>query len=244
LRLPRGRSYTYLELAQHHELRQPVVLLGRTQAGERLTVRPGALVMSGINMLQHTHRGPQQPAEVERNGPDRIWRVENGMVHTAQIEEGLSGGPLLDLEGNLLGINAATGMLTGSALTFAISAESFRSHLPHLGGDLPEVSAGPGGPQAAGLDDLDRLRSPLTEALWTMEGLDRLALASGLPSERVAALSREVTNQLYVRNSQGGTNHQDLVAWVWNNYFAALKREHHTVMQEQSRPTAGAQSHH
>jgi hypothetical protein len=71
-----------------------------------------------------------------------------------------------------------------------------------------------------------------------------LALASGLPSERVAALSREVTNQLYVRNSQGEATHQDLVAWVWNNYFTALKREHHALMQEQSRSTAGAQSHH
>jgi hypothetical protein len=151
------------------------------------------------------------------------------MVHTAKIEKGLSGGPLLDLEGKLLGINAATAMLSGSALTFAVSAESLR---PHLNRNLPEVSAGPSGPQAAGLDDLGGFRSPLTEALWAMEGLDRLALASGIPSERVVALSREVTNQLYVRNSQGEVTHQDLVAWVWQSYFTVLKREHGATRQQ------------
>jgi hypothetical protein len=98
---------------------------------------------------------------------------------------------------------------------------------------------GPDDAQSAGFDDFGGFRSALTEALWAVEGLDRLALVSGLPPERVEALSQKVSGELHDRSSQGEPTQHELVAWVWKNYFAAMKREHRALKQERGEQAAG-----
>lgn len=238
LQLPRNRSYPHLELASHHTLKESVVVLGKHRDEEGLTVETGTLVISGINMLQRARAGLQLHTDLEPKNPDQLWRIENGMLHTARIKLGFSGGPLLNLDGKLLGINTATGMYKDRSLTFAISAESYRPHLlhhlhrPHPRGDLPEVSAGSGNTQATEHDDLEGVRSPLIEGLWMVEGLDRLALATGLTPERVESLSKQVASDLHERSTQGDPAIRDLVTWVWKRYLAALEKEHRALKQE------------
>lgn len=197
-----------------------------------------SLLISGINMLKRTWPDAPPRSGLDPKDPGTLWRVENGLVHTAKIEQGFSDGPVLNLEGRLLGINTRTGILSDRNLTFAINAESFRPHLSPPLGSLPAVSAGPVDLEVPAFDDVGDFRSPLTEALWTIEGLDRLALASGLAPERVETLSREVTGALRECNAQGEPVDRDLVAWVWNHYYAARKRELRAEMRERSHRAA------
>ncbi|MCH7599313.1 MAG: pyridoxal-phosphate dependent enzyme [Myxococcales bacterium] len=101
-----------------------------------------------------------------------------------------------------------------------------------IAGDLPEVSAGPGNTQATEHDDLEGVRSPLIEGLWMVEGLDRLALATGLTPERVESLSKQIASDLHERSTQGDPAIRDLVSWVWKRYLAALEQEHRALKQE------------
>ena len=65
-----------------------------------------------------------------------------------------------------------------------------------------------------------------------VEGLDRLALATGLTPERVESLSKQIASDLHERSTQGDPAIRDLVSWVWKRYLAALEQEHRALKQE------------
>jgi hypothetical protein len=212
------------------------VVLGQLESGEPLAVEEGALLMLGLNVVKQLKQAKGAGSKL----PNPVWRIEDALLHSAHVEPGFSGGPLVDMDGRLLGVNTATALHKGSALAFSITVENFRPHLPQLGGGLPAVSAGLGDGARAEHDELFGIRTPLKETLWILEGLDRYALALGIPPERVDALSQKFVGKAHERVSQGAPSVDDLVGQIWKDYFVALKREYRSMKQEHSSERQGA----
>jgi S1-C subfamily serine protease len=101
--------------------------------GSAHTLRQGQLVVAIGNPFgfQHTVTAGVVSA-TGRSLRARTGRLMNGLIHTdAALNPGNSGGPLVDVHGEVVGINTAV-IMPAQGISFAVSADTARLVIPQL----------------------------------------------------------------------------------------------------------------
>jgi len=191
----------YLRLNAHITENQPVYALGRHRLSSSLSVSAGVVKTAGINLVN---------MEVSNHYIDNM-AVQNAIIHSANIEQGFSGGALLNNQGELVAINHSILDAKGNPLAIALSVENF----------IPIIDAITDNRPAPGFPKLNTLEDRID---FLLAGLSRHARQKHITQDRLELISLQIKQTALQLNQQGDISEQQLSSWVWNGFLKQLKQ--------------------
>jgi len=191
----------FLPLNAHITENQPVYALGRHRLRGSFTVSQGLVKTAGINLAN---------MEVSNHGIDNM-AVQNAIFHDAHIEQGFSGGPLLNAHGDLVAINHSILDAKGKPLAIALNIENF----------IPIISAITNNRPAPSFPKLDTLGDRID---FLLAGLSRHARQKNITQDRLRLISLQIKQTALQLNKQGNISEQQLSSWVWNGFLKQLRQ--------------------
>jgi len=191
----------FLPLNAHITENQPVYALGRHRLRGSFTVSKGLVKTAGINLAN---------MEVSNHGIDNM-AVQNAIFHSAHIEQGFSGGPLLNTQGELVAINHSILDAKGKPLAIALNVENF----------IPLISAITDNRPAPNFPKLGTLEDRID---FLLAGLSRHASRKHITQDRLRLISLQIKQTALQLNKQGDISEQQLSSWVWNGFLKQLRQ--------------------
>ncbi len=191
----------FLHLNAHITENQPVYALGRHRLRGSLEVSAGVVKTAWINLAN---------MEVSNHDIDNM-AVQNAIIHSANIEQGFSGGALVNAQGELVAINHSILDAKGKPLAIALSVENF----------IPLIEAITDNRPAPSFPKLDTLEDRID---FLLAGLSRHARQKHITQDRLRLISLQIKQTALQLNKQGNISEQQLSSWVWNGFLKQLRQ--------------------
>ncbi len=179
---------------------QPVFTVGRHRLASSLTVTRGVIKTAWINLAN---------MEVI-NRPHTNIALQNAIIHSAKVEQGFSGGALINEDGELVAINHSILDNQGNHLSIALSIDNYLPIVAALEHDYPL-------PTFPALDNIEN------KIDFLLAGLSRNARRNHIKPHKIKLATIQVRQAALEMNQQGGISEQQLFSWVWNGFLQKLK---------------------
>ena len=191
----------FLNLNSDIHENQSVYAMGRHRLSGSLKVSYGRVKTAWINLAN---------MEVSNLNIDNM-AVQNAIIHDACIEQGFSGGPLLNAQGELVAINHSILDAKGKSLTIALSVDNF----------VPLINAITNQRPAPAFPPLETLEHRID---FLLAGLNRHARKNNITPDKLRLISLQIKQTALRLNEQGNISEQQLSSWVWNGFIEKLRR--------------------
>ena len=191
----------FLSLNPNITENQPVYALGRHRLIGSLKVSKGVVKTAWINLAN---------MEVSNLNIDNM-AVQNAIFHNATIEQGFSGGPLVNAKGELVAINSSILDAKGKPLAIALSVDNFIPLIEAITDNRPPPS----------FPNLDTLEDRID---FLLAGLSRHARQKQITPDRLKLISLQIKQTALQLNKQGNISEQQLSSWVWNGFLEKLRQ--------------------
>ncbi len=203
----------FVHFARETALKQSVFLLGKFRKNRELFVSKGTLNVKGINMsskdLSWVSADIGQKRKVD-------YAIQNGILHSARFFEGLSGCPLLDERGDVIGINS--GLIGNEQRRIALAME--------LIGFLPIIQkfSDLQIPQAdADTSDFDvDLNDPVKRLDWVMKGLFQYCSLLGKNTAVMEEIKNKVEKTAAEKIQSEKSHEKEAIQWAWKTFLAEV----------------------
>ncbi len=186
----------YLPLATQIQEDMPVIALGRHRRPNSLRFTSGSIKTAWINLAN---------MEVSNLEMGNI-AVQNAVFHTALTQQGFSGGPLINLKGELVAINSAILDTKDVTLSIALNVENYTALLAAIknGTDKPV------------LPKLESLEQRLD---FLLAGLTRHGRQNNIDLDTLELISVKIKQTALQLNNSGDMSERQLSNWVWKGFI-------------------------
>lgn len=140
------------------------------------------------------------------------YAVQNGIIHSAYFQRGYSGSPLVNEEGELLGINSAGFGKKNKGMALAQEINCFVGAVGNLEREL-KLDTRHCNIQIDLEDSEDRME-------WVLEGLKNHFLLMGFSEQELAGVREEVKEKAQKRLNRNKSNRskKKTIAWAWKEF--------------------------
>jgi hypothetical protein len=203
----------FLRFARETSLKQNVCLLGKFRKNREVFVSKGTLNVKGINMkskevnLFSTNIGQKRKVD---------YAIQNGIIHSARLFEGLSGCPLLDENGDVIGMNSEI-----------IGSEERRiTPAPEMIGFLPVMRQYSDmqipGTNVDTSDFAVDLEDPVKRLDWIMKGLSQYGSFLGKNTARIEELRDTIEKQATEKIKGQKSRDKEAIQWAWKTFLTEV----------------------
>jgi hypothetical protein len=144
------------------------------------------------------------------------YAIQNGILHSARFFEGLSGCPLLDESGNVIGMNSGGMGSEERRVTLAPDMIGFLPAIEHASEmQIPQTDA----------DTVDlalALNDPVKRMDWVIKGLAQYASLLGKDSKHIEELSSRVEKQATEKLKTDKSQEISTTQWVWKTFLTEI----------------------
>ncbi len=200
LQLTDETQMPYARLNTQINLHQPIFAVGRHRSTNSLKITQGNIKTAWINLAN---------MEVV-NRPRSNIALQNAIIHNAKIEQGFSGGALINQEGELVAINHSILDSQGINLSIALSIDNF----------LPIIAALEHGYSLPIFPELVNIENRID---FLLAGLSRNARRNNIKPHTIKWASIQIKQAALEINLKGDMSEQQLFSWVWNGFLQKLK---------------------
>ncbi len=203
----------YLRFSGETDLRQNAYLLGKFRKAREVFMSKGTLNVKPANSGK-----PVVGWVSSRIGQKRKvdYAIQNGILHSDRFFDGLSGCPMLDENGNVVGMNAGTLVSEERRVTPAVELIGFLPFIQKYG-DLQLLQ------NEADTSDLTRdLNDPQKKIDWVMSGLVQYGSLLGKDVERLEGLRSRIGKEGRERMLAKKNGSADPVPWIWQSFLSEI----------------------
>ncbi len=186
----------YLPLASQIQEGMPVIALGRHRLPDSLRFCSGTIKTAWINLAN---------MEVSNLKMENI-AVQNAIFHSAPTQQGFSGGPLINLKGELMAINNAILDTKGASLSISLNIENFTAL-------LAAIENGTDKPVFPKLESLEQRLD------FLLAGLTRHGRHNNIDSNTLELISFKIKQTALKLSNSGDMSEQQLNNWVWKGFI-------------------------
>jgi S1-C subfamily serine protease len=203
----------FLRFAREASLKQGVNLLGRFRKNREVFLSRGSLNAKGLNMSSNEINWVSTSIGQKRKVD---YAIQNGILHSARFFEGLSGCPLLNDSGDVIGMN--TGIIGSEERRVTLAQE--------LIGFLPIIQqyGSMQIPQAA-VDTSDLavdLNDPIKRLDWVMKGLFQYCSLLGKNPERIEEMKNRIEKQAREKILAPKAQDKSAIHWAWKTFLTEV----------------------
>jgi S1-C subfamily serine protease len=213
LKIAASHPLPFLRFARETYLDQNVNLLGRYRKNRELFLSKGTINAKGINMSSKDIDWISQNLGQKRKVD---YAIQNGILHSARFFEGLSGCPLLDDAGDVIGMNSG---ILGSERRHVFLALELICFLPiiqqYSSLQIPQTT----------MDTSDfsiDLNDPLKRLDWVLEGLFHYCCLRGKNQNQVEEIRNCVEKQAKEKIEAQKTQDRSAIQWAWKAFLTEV----------------------
>jgi S1-C subfamily serine protease len=213
LKIPASHPLPFLRFARETYLNQKVSLLGRYSKNRELFLSKGTINAKGINMSSKDIDWVSQNLGQKRKVD---YAIQNGILHSARFFEGLSGCPLLDDAGDVIGMNSG---ILGNKRRHVFLALELVGFLPiiqqYSSLQIPQTT----------VDTSDfsvDLNDPLKRLDWVLKGLFHYCCLLGKNQNQVEEIRNCVEKQAKKKIEAQNTQDKSAIQWAWKAFLTEV----------------------
>jgi len=211
LKITADHPLPYVKFAGENAINQKVYLVGKRKRHRELFMSKGILSVKGINMSSSeiswikTHIGEKKSVE---------YAINNGILHSAHFFSGLSGCPLLNEKGEVIGMNTGFIGREDQHITLAMELVCF---LPVIESVMNHVSVGDGIFAPCG-DNVD-LENPVERISWVMNGLYHYTTLLGKDAGKLMEIRTEIEEKARFKLRSEKRPAREVIRWAWKAFL-------------------------
>lgn len=200
----------FVHFARDNTLNQRVHLIGKRKRNREVFMSKGILNVKGINMSSKeiswvkTHIREKQKVD---------YAIQNGILHSAHFFVGLSGCPLLNDQGEVIGINTGLIGKESQRITLALELVCFLPIIQQITrADKCTLETAPCG------SDID-LKNPSERITWIMNGLYHYCTLLGKDEKKLAALRNDIEYRARQKITADNFAAKEAIQWAWKSFL-------------------------
>lgn len=215
LKIAPHHPLTFIRFAQETNLRQKVYLIGKFRKNREVFLSQGTLNVKGINMSSKEINW----VSTDINEKKKVdYAIQNGIIHSARFFEGLSGCPLLNEKGDVIGMNS--GLIGGEKRRITLALELI-VFLPIIR-KFSEVRY-PQSPISADTADLNiDLNDPFKRLDWVMKGLFQYCSLLGKDTMHIAKIRNQIEKQATQKILASKSHDKEAIQWAWKTLLSEV----------------------
>jgi S1-C subfamily serine protease len=211
LKITALRPLPFLHFARETSLKQNVYLMGRFRKNREVFISKGSLNAKGINLSSKevnwvsTNIGEKRKVD---------YAIQNGIIHSARFFEGLSGCPLLDDNGDVIGMNSD---IIGSEERRITLASDVIGFLPiiqqYSSSQIPQTT----------VDSSDfsvDLNDPVKRLDWVMKGIFQYCSLLGKKPQQLEEVRNRIEKQAKEKILSQKSQDKPAIQWAWKTFLS------------------------
>lgn len=202
----------FLRFSEETGLTQSVYLLGKFRKAREVFMSKGSLnlkVSTGWPIMGWVSSKIGQKRKVD-------YAIQNGILHSERFFEGLSGCPMLDDKGDIVGMNAGPLANEERRVTPVMDIIGFLPFIQKYG-DLQLLQA-----EADTSDFSQTLNDPLKKLDWVLGGLVQYGSILGKTQESIDGLKGKIEKQAREKMQAKKSPDKEILPWVWKSFLAEI----------------------
>ncbi len=215
LKIVSPRPLPFIRFARETNLKQNVFLIGKFRRNREIFMSQGILNVKGINMSSREINW----VSTDINEKKKVdYAIQNGILHSARFFEGLSGCPLLDENGDVIGMNS--GLIGGEDGRISLALELI-VFLPiiqkYSDVQIPRINE-----CADTADWAIDLNDPLKRLDWVMKGLFQYCSLLGKNTARMTEIRGRVEKQAMEKIRASKHRDKEAIQWAWKTFLTEV----------------------
>lgn len=202
----------YLEIASNSFLGQRIYLFGKLKRDEAPQLFKGTIQAKGLNLSSKEITWIKQTIKGNVKGDHA---VQNGIIHSARFKAGFSGGPIVNILGQIIAINI--GHFGKSAQCISLSQE-VTTYMPVIQQVMAQKDI-----DSSFYDFNINLENSVERMEWIMDGLVNHCIYDGNDPVCVNSLRKDVEQEAKIKMSKPLSSDIKTIKWAWKTFLNKIE---------------------